>query len=79
MFSGKWGGIWKALNTYDLASTNSAQTNVKLLKKFSDWNYDRNGIEQRLPYIDDERITVTAKGNRWGCITGRCLLSIFIM
>jgi len=66
---GTWGGIWQAPNSYDLSSTNPGQTNVQLMKKFSDWEYHRNGLGKRLPYVNGPRITTSTNRNRWGSVT----------
>ncbi|XP_031572100.1 uncharacterized protein LOC116306186 isoform X2 [Actinia tenebrosa] len=48
---GRWGGIWQADRSYTFTATTNAQTNVKLIKKFDDWDYADNGIEKRMPWI----------------------------
>lgn len=67
---GLWGGIWSAPNLYKINSTNGGQTDVTLLKKFSNWNYQHNGIQQRMPYIFKQRLTTSHRdNNRWGSVT----------
>lgn len=71
IFPGSWGGIWKAPNQYLINSENRYQTGVSLLKKFSDWEYQNNGIQERLPYRYKQRLTMSSSDDRrYGSITG---------
>ena len=71
-FVGEWGGIWRAEGDYSLISNNRYQTNVRLVKKFSNWTYTSKGINQRVPYIYKHRLTMSEEpeDNFWGTITG---------
>jgi hypothetical protein len=48
---GTLGGIWRAPSDYSFVSRTREQTNVELVEKFSDWEYDENGIEQLMPAV----------------------------
>lgn len=69
---GRWGGIWEAPRGYTFTSRTNKQTNVELIKKFDNWDYSNSGIEQRMPWIADARLTTSgdAYSNWWGTITG---------
>uniref|UniRef100_A0A7M6DPA1 Uncharacterized protein n=1 Tax=Clytia hemisphaerica TaxID=252671 RepID=A0A7M6DPA1_9CNID len=64
---GHWGGIWRAPNSYSISSSNSYQTDVTLLKKFNDWQYQSRGLQERLPYLNKQRLTTSF--GEWGSIT----------
>eukprot|EP00111_Clytia_hemisphaerica_P010409 TCONS_00030414-protein len=67
---GHWGGIWKAPSTYSLSSTDRYQTDVTLLKKFNNWDYQSRGLQERLPYLYKQRLTTSdTDKNGWGSIT----------
>ena len=72
-FSGRWGGIWKAPRGFTFTADNNKQTDIELVKKFDNWKYSDNGIEQRMPWISDARLTTShdAQRNWWGTITGK--------
>jgi hypothetical protein len=69
---GHWGGIWSAPRGYSFLATDNRQTNVDLRKKFDDWEYKYAGIEKRMPYLCEERLTLAAdpKNNIYASITG---------
>lgn len=71
--AGRWGGIWEAQRAYTFTAKNNQQTDVVLIKKFDNWDYSNSGIEQRMPWIADARLTTSenAYSNWWGTITGR--------
>ena len=71
--AGRWGGIWEAQRAYTFTAKNNQQTDVVLTKKFDNWDYSNSGIEQRMPWIADARLTTSenAYSNWWGTITGR--------
>ena len=71
--TGRWGGIWEAQRAYTFTAKNNQQTDVVLIKKFDNWDYSNSGIEQRMPWIADARLTTSgnAYSNWWGTITGR--------
>ena len=73
LFSGRWGGIWKAPRDYTFTATNNKQTKVELIKKFDNWKYSNGGIEQRMPWISGARLTTSghAQHSWWGSITGK--------
>ena len=56
-----------------MLSTNPNQRDVELLTKFSVWQYNSDGIEQRLPYLHLHRLTTSGSAslNTWGSITGK--------
>ncbi|XP_073247149.1 uncharacterized protein [Porites lutea] len=68
---GRWGGIWEAQRAYTFTAKNNQQTDVVLIKKFDNWDYSNSGIEQRMPWIADARLTTSenAYSNWWGTIT----------
>ncbi|XP_066014989.1 uncharacterized protein [Pocillopora verrucosa] len=68
---GRWGGIWKAPRGFTFTADNNKQTDIELVKKFDNWEYSDNGIEQRMPWISDARLTTSqdAQRNWWGTIT----------
>ena len=58
-----------------MASTKPNQQDVKRLKKFSDWEYGSQGIQQRLPYVHQHQLTTSSSPGSsywkgWGSITG---------
>ncbi|XP_065647462.1 uncharacterized protein LOC100205261 isoform X2 [Hydra vulgaris] len=71
---GRWGGVFSAPAKYNISSTNAQQTNVKILKKFDDWQFGGGSIDQRLPYISGFTITTsmdvsTSYWDSWGSLT----------
>ena len=45
--------------------------NVKLIKKLGTWDYHKWGLQKRLPYIYNERLTTShTDRDYWGSITG---------
>ncbi|KAK3716436.1 hypothetical protein QZH41_016844, partial [Actinostola sp. cb2023] len=68
----RWGGIWEADRSYTFTATTNGQTNVKLVKKFDNWNYADNGIEKRMPWVSGARFTTSrdAYSSWYGTITG---------
>ncbi|PFX13518.1 Disintegrin and metalloproteinase domain-containing protein 9 [Stylophora pistillata] len=68
---GRWGGIWEAPRGFTFTANNNKQTNVELVKKFDNWEYSDSGIEQRMPWISDARLTTSHHAYRswWGTIT----------
>ena len=79
IFTGSWGGIWSAPNRYSLSSTSKYQTDVNLVTQFNDtknirtWSPGSNGVDNRVPYIVDHKLTTSAKGTNekpLGTITG---------
>ena len=75
-YKGSWGGIWKAPNSYTINSNNPNQMDVQLIKKFSNWKYSRDGIQDRLPYLMKQRLTTST--NKWGSITGERIFLLLI-
>ena len=76
---GTWGGIWSAPNRYSLSSTSKYQTDVNLVIQFNDthnirsWSPGSDGVDNRVPYIVDHKLTTSAKGTNnkpLGTITG---------
>jgi hypothetical protein len=69
---GNWGGIWTAPQSYTFLKNDNSQTNVTLDIKFSVWEYDDNGVEQRMPWYSDSNGLLTtseyAGGSWWGTI-----------
>jgi len=45
--------------------TDNTQTNVKLLKKFSQWQYNDDGIQERMPWMERTfgLLTTATKGD----------------
>lgn len=70
---GKWGGIWEAPSTYDVSSRNAYQQDVKLLKKFSNWEYGEKSLQARVPYVERAKIKIGQPFKDTGCITGNQL------
>jgi len=74
VFLDRWGGIWEADRSYTFTAKTDVQTNVRLLKKFDYWYYGNSGIDKRMPWISDEKLTTSSSTNRrwvWlGTITG---------
>ncbi|XP_057304821.1 uncharacterized protein LOC130641845 isoform X1 [Hydractinia symbiolongicarpus] len=67
---GYWGGVFEATNRYEVDSSNENQKDVKIIKKFNNWEFNSNGIEQRLPYLQGHRLTTSGSTkNHWGTIT----------
>ena len=73
-FSDRWGGIWEAPRSYTFTAEDNKQTGVELVKKFDNWAYANNGIEQRMPWISGARLTTSESAlYKWeGTITGAC-------
>ena len=48
------------------------------MEKFNDWEFDSDGIEKRLPYIYEHRLTTSGSpsSNIWGSITGKLMISV---
>ncbi|XP_074645823.1 uncharacterized protein LOC141902080 [Tubulanus polymorphus] len=69
---GRWGGIWQAPRDYTFLSKNNQQIKVRLIRKFDDWNYGDDSIEERMPWISGARLTTStnSRNNWWGTITG---------
>ena len=74
---GHWGGVWKAQRSYSFVSTDNKQTAVELITKFDNWEFKNSGIENRMPWVADARLTTSsdAYSNWWGTITGKCRIS----
>ena len=77
--TGTWGGIWSAPNRYSLSSISKYQTDVNLVTQFNDtknirtWSPGSEGVDNRVPYIVDHKLTTSAKGadkKPLGTITG---------
>ncbi|RMX54469.1 hypothetical protein pdam_00013189 [Pocillopora damicornis] len=68
---GRWGGIWKAPRVFTFTADNNKQTDIELVKKFDNWEYSDYGIEQRMPWISDAKLTTSQDAQRhwWGTIT----------
>jgi len=50
---GLWGGIWTANDPlYTFNQTSNTATDITLSTKFSDWSYNGNGIEERMPWVE---------------------------
>jgi len=48
-----WGGIFQAPSSYSFMATNSKQTDVKLIRKFSNWEYSWwKSLNKRMPWFD---------------------------
>ena len=65
---GNWGGIWTAPQSYTFLKNDNSQTNVTLDIKFSVWEYDDNGVEQRMPWYSDSNGLLTTSeyaGDTW--------------
>ena len=73
IFEDRWGGIWEAPRGFTFTADNNKQTNIQLVKKFDNWEYSDSGIEQRMPWISDARLTTSHHAYRswWGTITGK--------
>ena len=73
IFEDRWGGIWEAPRGFTFTADNNKQTNIQLVKKFDNWEYSDSGIEQRMPWISDARLTTSHRAYRswWGTITGK--------
>ena len=69
ILSGHWGGIWEAPSKYSINSNNPNQKDVKLKTKFNNWEYSSSGIQERMPYLMDQRLTTNT--NKYGSITGK--------
>jgi hypothetical protein len=72
---GTLGGIWRAPSDYSFVSRTLEQTNVELVEKFSDWEYNEGGIEQLMPAVGAASThnhkllsTDTGAGGWWGTI-----------
>lgn len=48
---GTWGGIWEAPIEYTFLKTDNTQTNVNLVKKFNQWEYNDDGVQKRMPWM----------------------------
>ncbi|CAB3991659.1 Hypothetical predicted protein, partial [Paramuricea clavata] len=51
---GQYGGIWRAPKSYTFLARNNSQTDVQLVKKFGNWEYNFTTIEKRMPWICQE-------------------------
>lgn len=51
---GQYGGIWRAPKSYTFLARNNSQTDVQLVKKFGNWEYNVTTIEKRMPWICEE-------------------------
>jgi len=47
---GNHGGIWTANQPCSFVGTMNASTNITLVTKFGSWNYNDDGIEERMPW-----------------------------
>lgn len=70
---GRWGGVWTAPISYSFVSQHNRQTNVTLVKKFDDWEYDwRDSLERRMPWLGERKGLLTtsthADYSNWGSI-----------
>ncbi|XP_068727258.1 uncharacterized protein [Montipora capricornis] len=70
---GHWGGVWTAPISYSFVSQHNRQTNVTLVKKFDDWEYDwRDSLERRMPWLGERKGLLTtsthADYSNWGSI-----------
>ena len=71
---GQYGGIWRAPKTYSFVARNNSQTNVELVKKFSDWEYSYLSIQKRMPWVCVEDycqgifLTASYDNGFWGSI-----------
>lgn len=45
------GGIWSVSENYSFTSSVNTNTNITLDTKFGTWEYNGNGIEERMPYV----------------------------
>ena len=66
----RWGGIWQAPRHYSFVAQSNGQTEVTLVRKFDNWSYNDNGIEQRMPWLnngagDGLLTTSTSPGGAW--------------
>ena len=48
---GQYRGIWHAPKTYSFVAQNKLQTDVQLVKKFSDWEYGEETFKKRMPWV----------------------------
>lgn len=61
---GRWGGIWTANGNYSFVNTDNTQTNITLDTKFDNWEYENNGVEERMPwYTSNGFPTLTTNTN----------------
>ncbi|KAK3698442.1 hypothetical protein QZH41_010011 [Actinostola sp. cb2023] len=50
---GHWGGVWSAPRQYSFMATSKYQTDVKLLKKFDNWDWSWwKSVQNRMPWFD---------------------------
>ena len=66
---GQYGGIWRAPKAYSFVARNNTQTDVRLVKKFSNWEYHHTSIEKRMPWVCEEAhchgILTTSAHDSW--------------
>jgi len=70
---GESGGIWTANQPYSFVSSSRTKTDITLNQKFGNWEYDDNGIEERMPYLVDSAqalVTTSAETSYqwWGTL-----------
>ena len=58
-----WGGIWETEKGYSLVSTSAQQTNIKILKKFGNWDETNNNLNKRVPYIKQYKSYTTSESS----------------
>jgi hypothetical protein len=59
---GSWGGVWSAPADYTFVSSDTSQTNIELVEKFSNWNYHPDGVEKLMPRIGQSAGRLTTDG-----------------
>ena len=73
----RWGGVWFAPRQYSFVDETGSQTEISLVRRFDNWNYNDNGIEQRMPWINTRGnhamhpvLTTTAPDSKnwWGTL-----------
>ena len=61
---GRWGGIWTANGNYSFVNDDNTQTDITLDTKFDNWEYENNGVEERMPwYTSNGFPTLTTNTN----------------
>jgi len=70
---GRWGGVWTAPITYSFVSESNQQTNVTLVRQFSQWQYSwQDSLEKRMPWLGARQSLLTTSTHsdysNWGSI-----------
>lgn len=80
---GHYGGVWTANGDYSFVKKDNSQTNIRLDKKFDNWEYvTENGIMSRMPWYSSTAgsgcgiiTTDDGLGNWWGTLVASAACS----